>query len=106
MLCVSGLNQLYWIVGGAIGVVSGMLIPFELIGVDFVMTILFVVLAMDQWKAFTTHEPAFIGLASSVVCLIFLGPDDFMIPALITITAMLLIRRGPITKKLAGGTVS
>jgi 4-azaleucine resistance transporter AzlC len=93
MLALSGMNQLYWISGGVIGVLAGSVIPFDITGIDFIMTALFVVLAMDQWKVYRSHEPAIIGLLSSLVMLAILGPDNFMIPALLVIIAGLIIRR-------------
>jgi 4-azaleucine resistance transporter AzlC len=100
MLAVSALNHLYWITGSVIGIVVGMFANINTTGIDFVMTTLFVVLATDQWKAFKTHEPVFIGLICSVASLLIFGPDRFMIPALIAITVLLLVRRKKIEAKL------
>jgi 4-azaleucine resistance transporter AzlC len=93
MAALSGLNHSYWICGGIIGVVAGTLLPFDATGVDFIMTALFVVLAADQWRAYKSHEPVVIGFAASLLALAFLGPDRFMIPALVLITAALAVRR-------------
>ena len=45
------LDQSYWILGSVIGAVAGALIPFSTEGVDFAMTALFVVIAVDQWRS-------------------------------------------------------
>ncbi|MDR1247246.1 MAG: branched-chain amino acid ABC transporter permease, partial [Clostridiales Family XIII bacterium] len=103
MLAVSALNQCYWIVGGVIGVTCGALINVDSTGVDFIMTALFVVLAMDQQQAYSTNEPAAIGLLSSVASLLIFGADRFMIPALSLIVLLLILRRKPIEAKLGGG---
>jgi 4-azaleucine resistance transporter AzlC len=100
MLAVSALNHCYWIIGGVIGVTCGALIDMDTTGVDFVMTALFVVLAMDQRRAYSTAEPAVIGLFSSVSALLLFGPDNFMIPALLLIVLLLVLRRKPIEAKL------
>lgn len=101
MLAISFLNHIYWIVGGIIGAVAGSLISFDISGIDFIMTTLFVVLAINQWKAYKSHEPVFIGLIGSVGALLIFGPDNFMIPALIIITVILIIRRRKIEEKNA-----
>jgi len=101
MLAISFMNQIYWIVGGVIGAVAGSLIKFDISGIDFIMTTLFVVLAINQWKTYKSHEPVFIGGVSSVGALLIFGPDNFMIPALIIITVVLIARRKKIEKKNA-----
>jgi 4-azaleucine resistance transporter AzlC len=100
MLAISALNHCYWIIGGVIGVTCGALINVDSTGVDFIMTALFVVLAMDQQKAYSTNEPAIIGLFSSVSALLIFGSDKFMIPALSLIVLLLVLRRKSIEAKL------
>ena len=51
------LDQSYWILGSVIGAVAGALIPFSTEGVDFAMTALFVVIAVDQWRSYRKHLP-------------------------------------------------
>ena len=51
------LDQSYWILGSVIGAVAGAVIPFSTEGVDFAMTALFVVIAVDQWKAYKSTCP-------------------------------------------------
>ena len=55
------LDQSYWILGSVIGAVAGALIPFSTEGVDFAMTALFVVIAVDQWRSYRRHLPPFWG---------------------------------------------
>jgi 4-azaleucine resistance transporter AzlC len=101
MLAVSFLNHLYWIAGSVIGVTAGALIKIDMTGIDFIMTALFVVLAMDQWKAYPSHEPVLIGFVSSVATLLLFGPEKFMVPALIVIIGLLILRRKAIMAKRA-----
>ena len=101
MLAVSMLNQSYWVLGGVIGVLAGTLIGVDTKGVDFIMTALFVVLAMDQWKAYASHLPAIIGLVSGLSMLALFGPENFLIPALVLITLLLIIFRRRIEGKAA-----
>ena len=43
------LDHSYWILGSVIGAVAGALLPIDTTGIDFAMTALFVVIAVDQW---------------------------------------------------------
>lgn len=93
---VSLLDHCYWVAGSVLGATVGTLITFDTTGVDFAMTALFVVLAVEQWKQAKSkgHAPALCGLCCGVVCLLIFGPDLFLIPALGAIVAtMLLLRR-------------
>ncbi len=49
---VAVLDHLYWIAGSTLGAVAGVLIPFDLTGVDFALTALFAVLTVDQFTKF------------------------------------------------------
>ncbi len=101
MLSLAMLDHMYWIAGCVLGVLIGTLLKFDTTGIEFIMTALFVVLCMDQWKNFPSHEPAIEGLVCSVAALVIFGPSRFMIPALIAITAILVLRRRPIERKIA-----
>ena len=67
------LDHSYWILGSVIGAVAGALIPLDTTGIDFAMTALFVVIAVDQWKAYKNHLPALLGAGATVLFLIVLG---------------------------------
>lgn len=100
-LITSAMNQCYWIIGSIIGASLGSLISIPLKGIDFVMTALFAVLVVEQWKNNKKHLPAFIGFGVTIVALIFLGSDNFLIPALIVVSGILLILQkniGPSSK--------
>lgn len=97
------LDQSYWILGSVIGAVAGAVIPFSTEGVDFAMTALFVVIAVDQWKAYQKHLPALIGGAVTVVFLIILGSvfgqDQMLLISLGVIVLLLLILRDRLEEK-------
>lgn len=89
---IAVMNQLYWITGTLIGSVLGEVIPFELQGVDFAMTALFTVIVVDQLRFSSNKSPAVIGAMSSVIFLLLLGPDKFLLPALsVSVVALSLI---------------
>lgn len=93
MFFVNLLNQIYWIVGSTLGGILGSFITFNLEGIDFVMTAMFVVIFLEQWLSEKKHTNAIIGLAASVIFLILLGPDKFIIPSMAAIVILLTFLR-------------
>jgi len=94
------LDHLYWIAGSVIGAVAGSLITINTEGIDFAMTALFIVIAVDQWRAGTQHFPAILGGAGTLVCLLIFGAESgrFLIPALVILVAGLLLARPKLEK--------
>lgn len=90
---VTVLDHLYWVGGTALGALLGSVLPIPTEGIDFALTALFVTIAVEQWKTSTDRRPAAIGLGASVLCLLLFGPERFLIPAMLLITAALLILR-------------
>ena len=91
---VALLDHSYWIVGSVLGSLAGSALGFDTTGVDFAMTALFLVIAVGQWKENPRHLPAVIGGVCAFVSLYFIGPDNFLLPALGGITVLLLGLRG------------
>lgn len=90
---IAVLDHGYWILGSVIGSVAGALISFDTTGIDFAMTALFIVIAVDQWKTYRSHLPALLGCGITVLSLVILRPDAMLIPALcVIIVALLLLR--------------
>ena len=87
------LDHAYWILGSVIGAVAGALLPIDTTGIDFAMTALFVVIAVDQWKAYKKHLPALLGAAVTLVSLTVVGADNMLLPALAVIVGVLLLLR-------------
>ena len=85
------LNYTYWAVGSVIGSLLGNVVTFNTKGLDFVLTALFVVIFVGQWKSNKDHKPAIIGILCSVISLIIFGPSSFIIPSMIAIIAVLSI---------------
>ncbi|HIZ76776.1 MAG TPA: AzlC family ABC transporter permease [Firmicutes bacterium] len=97
------LDHCYWIIGCTFGAMVGSLFPFDTTGVDFVMTALFIVIFLDQWKEAKFHIPAVIGLIGSMICLLVFGIDNFLIPALLVILIALTAGRSFIEPRADGG---
>lgn len=95
----TGLIWLYWIAFSVLGGLVGKLITFDTTGIDFALTALFIVILLDQIKSTGMKLPALIGGVSSVLCIIILGRDNFLLPSLaVTVLVLLLLRN-----KLEGG---
>ncbi len=119
MFVLALLCQGYWIIGSVIGSILGQLIPFDLEGIDFCMTALFLIIFTDQWEKaqaamkekeqqvhsspqgsrtgshfsdfLDAHFPALLGLALGLVCLLLFGSGRFMLPALLITSGILLL---------------
>lgn len=89
MFGVALLSHCYWMAATVAGAVLGQLIPFELEGIDFCMTALFVIIFMDQWKKASSHIPALAGLTCGIVCLLIFGQSSFILPALLLVSGIL-----------------
>ena len=89
MFGVALLSHCYWMAATVAGAVLGQLIPFELEGIDFCMTALFVIIFMDQWKKASSHIPALAGLTCGIVCLMIFGQSSFILPALLLVSGIL-----------------
>jgi 4-azaleucine resistance transporter AzlC len=91
---VTLLDHIYWVTGSAIGGLLGAFVSFNIKGLDFVLTALFVVIFMGQWRTKKNRLPAVIGVLCTVVCLLLFGQSNFIIPSMLAILASLtLIRR-------------
>ncbi len=83
----------YWVVFSAMGGLVGGLFLFRTDGVDFAMTALFLVILLEQLKEKGSRVPALIALCTAAVCLLVLGPDAFILPALLLTVLILLALR-------------
>lgn len=101
MFFVTLLNHAYWVAGATIGGVLGSFVNFDLKGLEFVMTALFVVIFVEQWMKQKVHDSAVIGIAISVLGLMLFGPDRFIIPSMIAILAVLTLTRKALERKTA-----
>ena len=96
---VAILDHCYWILGSIIGSVAGALLKFNTAGVEFAMTALFLVIAVDQWRTYRSHIPAILGAAATLLCLKLVGPDTMLLPALAIIVVVLLVLRVRLEEK-------
>ncbi len=102
MFFVTLLNHLYWFAGATLGGIFGSFITFNTEGLDFVMTAMFVVIFLEQWLKEKRHESSLLGIGLSVLSLIAFGADGFLIPAMLSILAVLTLLRRPLEKTKGG----
>lgn len=81
---------LYWILFSTLGGLIGQLITFNTTGIDFALTALFVVILIEQLTGKKSWLPAIIGGVSSVLWILLIGPERFLLPSLVTTVAVLL----------------
>jgi 4-azaleucine resistance transporter AzlC len=72
MFLVALLDQLYWIAGGVIGALLGTFIPFDLQGIGFALTALFVALMIEQILRVKRPGPFIISAVTAVLAVALL----------------------------------
>lgn len=99
-LFISLFNHCYWVAGSVAGALIGQFLPFDTTGIDFAMTALFIVICVNQWRETSCHLPAKTGFFCGMLCLALFGPSGFILPALIAVSALLLIFRHTIQRNM------
>jgi len=90
--------QSYWVVLSTVFALLGAVIPFDLTGVDFALTALFMVILIEMVLSGETKLPVICAAVCGIACLLIFGPDNFMIPALLIVSASLVLLRRFIEK--------
>lgn len=87
---ISLFNQLYWITGTLIGALIGQIIKFDLKGLGFALTALFVVLTIEQYNKIKRIKPFLIAFFSGIICLLFIN-NKYMLLVSILLSILLII---------------
>ena len=95
---ITALNQVYWFVGCSIGSLMGSALTFDITGLDFALTALFIVLLVDQVRAVKKPEPYLAALLGCILAL-FISPKNFLLVALVISTGALALLR----ERIEGG---
>ena len=98
MTFVTLLDQLYWVLGAALGGLCGMLLTLNTEGLDFVMTAMFVVIFLENWLKEENHTSSLLGLALPLVCLVLFGAQSFILPSMAAILLALTALRDRLEK--------
>mgnify|MGYP001181821594 FL=1 len=93
---VTLLNQIYWVSGATLGGLAGALLDFNTQGLEFVMTAMFVVIFLEQWKKEKSHLTGYLGLGAAAICRVLFGADSFLIPTMGCILVLLAVLRRPV----------
>ena len=93
LLSITLLNQLYWIVGTAIGSLTATVVAFDSTGIEFAMTALFIVMFMELWYRRSNRPAELIGMLSAVLCLALFGASNFVLPTMVLMVAVILLGR-------------
>ena len=83
----------YWVSVSVLGALLGSLIPFDTTGIDFALTALFITILLDMMKNAESLLPAGIAFVSSLLCLVLIGADNFILPSLIVTVAALILMK-------------
>jgi 4-azaleucine resistance transporter AzlC len=92
-LSISLLDYLYWVFGTLIGGLLGGLMPFDMKGLDFALTALFVVLFIEQVKNGKNWILGLIGIACALLSRLVFGAENMVLPALAIILITLIAGR-------------
>lgn len=95
----TALIWLYWILFSMLGGLIGGLIPFDMTGIDFALTALFIIILTDQCKAAANKFPALLAAVSSVIWILLIGADRFLLPSLLTTSCVLVLCRRRMEKE-------
>ncbi len=72
-------NQSYWIIGTVLGALFGSMIEFDTSGLEFSLTALFVVLAIEQYKTKKQYLPFIIGAVASLIAIILVPVNNMLL---------------------------
>lgn len=99
MFYITLLNQSYWVLGSTLGGIFGSLLSTDIVGIDFAMTAMFVVILLEQILGGVKNLPSVLtGASLSLICLLLCGKDAFLIPSMLAIIAALTLIRKPVEK--------
>lgn len=84
------LHHSYWVIGSVLGGLLGSIIQIEIVGLDFILTALFVSVFVSQAKKSHLVLPAVLGLGISVLSLL-LFPNQFIVISMMLMVGVLLL---------------
>lgn len=96
---VSFLDHFYWIFGSAVGWLFGTLISFDVGGIDFALTALFIVLFIEQLTTKDGKVGGLIGFAATALALILFGAERMVLFAMLFILSALLLMKGVLSRE-------
>jgi len=106
MFYVALLNQSYWVAGSVLGALAGALITFDMYGIAFALTALFIVLMIEQIKR-VKKPGVFIVSGAAALLGVFLLPGTVSLLAALALALVLapIVERAWKGKSPEGGSV-
>ncbi len=92
------LDHLYWITGSIIGATMASTITFNSTGIEFALTILFVVLTIELLRQQKNYKTFFIAIVIGILSLIFIPPSKMLLTSLTAGIIVLFFMRGIINE--------
>lgn len=99
MFYVTILNHFYWFLGSALGGFLGSFFTLQIPGLSFVMTALFIVIFIEQLLTEKNYLSSMIGIIFPIICIIFWGVNNFMLPAMLIMVLVLTLIKNKIPPK-------
>ena len=93
------LNHSYWIFGSFVGACAGRFLQFDMRGIEFSATVLFLVVVVNQWRQYRSRLPFLTAAVSALGFYLLLGKEYFLIPTLVSCLAGLLLLRKPVEQR-------
>jgi len=96
---ISMLNHAYWVFGSLVGACAGRFLQFDMRGIEFSATALFLVVVVNQWRQYRSRLPFLMAAVCALGFYLLLGKDYFLIPTLVSCLAALLFLRKPVERQ-------
>jgi 4-azaleucine resistance transporter AzlC len=95
---IAALDHLYWIAGSVLGAALGSVLDFNLDGMSFVLTALFVVLTIEQYFSSEARFPFIAAVGAGALSLILFSSDNMLLASIILGTLILIGREKSIQR--------
>ncbi|WP_321420542.1 AzlC family ABC transporter permease [uncultured Methanomethylovorans sp.] len=84
------LDHFYWVTGSVIGAVLGSVLDFNLNGMTFVLTALFVVLTIEQYYNSQSRFPFIAAIIAGVISILLFSPKNMLLISILIGTLILV----------------
>jgi 4-azaleucine resistance transporter AzlC len=91
LVCLTGLNQSYWVIGCALGASLQSFFSFDSRGFEFALVALFLVLLIEQVRTMSERSLLVVAFGASVLAYILI-PNQFLLVAIGLCLAILIVR--------------
>ncbi len=92
-LLVSVIDHSSWVIGSLLGAVFANIVKFESAGLEFAMTALFIVIVIEQLKAYKTKIPFLSGTLSGIFVCLFVSKNQILLFGTLLSVFLLIIFR-------------